>query len=101
MADDEGLLPSNTVSIQVGEDAHLSDDAAAALNDLAHALAVQVEAEGSEVEGFSSDLFGMMMGDGPGMPIVTVAGEPSDTMMVGVGRIRMCAVDATIKLPMP
>ncbi len=99
MAEDEGLLPSDTVRIQVGEDAALSDDAAAALNDLAQALAAQAEGSGAEVEGFSAELFGMMMSGGKGMMImVKVTGSPGETGGISV---RKCAVDVSVTLPAP
>ncbi len=103
MAEDEGLLPPDTVRIQVGEDAALSDDAAAALDDLARALAAQAEGGDAEVVGFEVKPAGMMTAGGPSTTHVDLPDKmplPQARYRDATGRgVRRCAVDVSIVLP--
>ena len=102
MAEDEAMVPSDVVRIQIGEEVTLSEDAAAALNDLAQALAAQAEDGGAEVAGFSSDILKALRvggSSGRGGFVDPKLGGNFKVEIEGVGAGR--AVDVSITLPPP
>jgi hypothetical protein len=88
---------SNEIRVHVGDSVELSDDVAAALENLAEALSAEAE-QADEVSGFMFEMQGgdafWMMGMGP-----KISGETGDKPKVSVSG--KCALDIVVTLPSP